>query len=200
MSINNSKEIAFIICPLLRANSSRIKIKPLASQDDALFDDAYNILEISGMRKGFFQSKMNYVIDTILSTEHCFVATHKFVELRSTFPGEAYWDGGGTWKSCPASLSYEIARTFPGIGGSALGPDALLQIDITDIWKDISSLLQLSDSSILKTEAQSPRRDTLADAPDYTGPRDPKIEAENEAMIARYIAQAQQLAMQKPKK
>ena len=69
MNINNSKDIAFIICPLARANSSRIKIQRIANPNDALLNDAYNLLEISGMRKRFFQSKMNYVIDTNLSIE-----------------------------------------------------------------------------------------------------------------------------------
>jgi len=199
MNFNNSKDIAFIICPLVRANSSRIKVQCIATPNDALFNDAYNILEISGMRKSFFQNKMNYVIDTILSLEHCFVATHDFFELRSTFPEEAYWNGGGACKSCPASLSYEIVKAFESIGGSGLGPSALFHIDITDIWKEISPLLQQNNPSDSILEAKIQRRDTLADAPDYTGPRDPKIDAEVEEMIASHMALAKQKAMQDPK-
>ena len=81
-----------------------------------------------------------------------------------------------------------------------MGPDALFQIDITDIWKDISPLLQQDNPSGSKPVAQIQRRDTLADAPDYTGPRDPKTEAEIEDMIASHLALAKQKAMQDPKK
>ena len=95
------------------------------------------------MPKGLFQSTHKQVIDTILRVEDCFAAVYGYVELRTSRPKQAYWNGGGAWKDTSASIGLQARNSFAEqLGIEVGGPDARFQIDITAIFDELYPFLE----------------------------------------------------------
>jgi hypothetical protein len=140
---NESKAIAALLCPLLRARSPKTPFRCLAAEDDEMFSIAFKTLEMMGVRKRLFQSGRNYVIESILFSEFCFESARSIIELHSTAPSQGAWTGGGEFKETSASEStMMLGAIYDAFGKEPPGPNALLQIDITRVWNEISPLLE----------------------------------------------------------
>jgi len=140
---NQSKAIAAVLCPLLRARSPKTPFRCLAADDDEMFSTAFKTLRMMGVRKRVFQSGRNYVIESILFSEFCFETAQSIIELRSTAPSQGVWTGGGEFKDTSADEStMMLGAIYGAFGKQSPGPSALLQIDITRVWNDISPFLE----------------------------------------------------------
>ncbi len=163
---NESKAIAAFLCPLLRARSPKTPFRCLAADDDEMFSTAFKTLQFMGVRKRFFQSERNYVIESILFSEFCFEISRSIIELHSSAQIDGAWTGGGEFKDTSAEESAMITGTIYGaFGKRPRGPSALLQIDITRVWDDISPFLEDSAAKLAaKREADDKLRQMMLKA------------------------------------
>jgi hypothetical protein len=188
---NESKAIAAVLCPLLRARSPKVPFQCLAPDDDALFHTAVQSLQFLGIRKGFFQSRRNYVIESTLFNEFCFAASHPVIELVVTSPRKAAWTGAGEFKQTSSSDAMMLNPIFDAVGMAPPGPDALFKIDVTAVWSQISHLLEKLNPDERKADQERKRKEILDSIPTYQGPpADPKVLAETEALLAKIRGQA----------
>jgi hypothetical protein len=184
---NQAGAIASLVCPYLRAKSSKTPIRRIAEPNDELFHNAYRLLQQFGGRKGFFQTECNHVIDSIRLSEHWFYCMHPIIELRSVSPKEAFWTGAGVFKENSATEATLLSEVFAAVGKSSLapGPAAIVQIDITAIWNEIYSLLEKLDPAERNAENQRQQQAALESIPKYEGPpADPETAAEIERLLA----------------
>src|SRR5438046_1314405 len=132
-SHNQSRGIASLVCPLLRSKSRRVRFRCTAKDNDTLFDTAYRLLQMFGAKKGVFQTMRNHVINSILFSEDSFEIAHQFIELRSLSP-KGFWTGSRMFKESSVQDAELLGEMFAKLGKETLapGPDALVQIDITD--------------------------------------------------------------------
>jgi hypothetical protein len=177
---NESKAIAALLCPLLRARSPKIRFRCLAADDDEVFSTAFKTLQMMGGRKGLFQSRRNYVIDSILLSEFWFALSHPIIELHCTSVDEGFWTGAGEFKEISASEGLVLGGIFDAFGKQPPGPNALVQIDITRVWNDISPMLEDAATKLAaKREADDKLREMMlkarAQATGHSPPDEPYI-------------------------
>jgi hypothetical protein len=140
---NESKAIAALLCPLLRARSPKTPFRCLAGDDDEMFSHAFITLQAMGVRKRLLQSRRNYVIESILFSEFCFEVARSIIELHFSAQSEGAWTGGGEFKDTSESeSSMTLGAIYGAFGKKPPGPGALLQIDITKVWNNISPFLE----------------------------------------------------------
>ena len=113
---DQAKAIASLICPLLRARSPKTPFRAIADINDTLFDDAYGLLQDFGVRKRLFQSKSDFVLNSVLFSEHCFEMAHWFIELHCVSPSEGSWTGSGEFKECSAREILALTGVFAPTG------------------------------------------------------------------------------------
>ena len=128
---NQAKAIASLICPYLCSTSPKTPYRWRDDREEE-FNQVYQLLQTFGVRKGFFESKRDYVMRTILTSRDWFEVAYPFIEFPHVFPdgSKAFWTGAGQYKK----------------KGSYIGPAAFVQINTTKIWDEISPLLQKIDS------------------------------------------------------
>ena len=166
---NESKAIAALLCPLLRARSPKTPFRCLAADDDVMFSTTYKTLQIEGGRKSLFQSRRDYVLNSILRSEFWFAISHPIIELHCASVDGGFWTGGGEFKEISAdeglALLDGIYDAFGKKRREPPGPNALVQIDITRVWTDISPLLEDAATKLAaKREADDKLRDMLLKA------------------------------------
>jgi hypothetical protein len=182
---NQSQAIAALLCPLLRAKSPRVPFRCLAADDDEMFHTGAQTLRVMGVRKGLFQSRRNYVIESILFDEFCFEAAHPIIELSTVSPSKGAWTGAGEFKETSASEAMMLDAIFDAVGMAPPGPDALVQIDVSAIWTQISPFLERLDPAERAAERHRQQMAALESMPKYQGPpADPKTAAEIERLLS----------------
>ena len=184
---NQATAIASLVCPLLRSRSPSVKYQCIAEPNDALYDDVYRLLQAHGLQNVIGQTKQDYVINSITLSESGFEAAHSFVELRSMAPKKGCWTGAGAFKETSATEGILLSDMFAGLGKEALapGPDAIIQIDITGVWRKLVLLLEPLDSAERLAGRQARRQAMLEAIPIYKGPRgDSATIAETEKLLA----------------
>jgi hypothetical protein len=182
---NQSKAIAALMCPLLRSRSPKVPFRCLAADSDEMFHTAVQMLQLLGVRKGFFQSRRKYVIESLLFTEYCFETAHSILELDTTVPIKGAWTGAGEFKETSASDGMMLSSVFDAVGMAPMGPSALIEIDISAIWPQISPLLERQDPTERAAERHRQQMAALECVPNYEGPpATPEQAAKIERMLS----------------
>jgi hypothetical protein len=177
---NQSAAIASLLCPLLRQNSVNVPIQCLVGLNDSLLDDACRGLNALGLRKRFFENKRSFVLRSILLSKECFQVFSPMVELYCKAPVEGVWWGSGAFKEqtpTDPALFDEIIRSARL---APIGPSAVVRIDITRVWDQVSPFLEKPGSASSETEALR----HLEQLPDYKGPPgDPRVILDSDRVI-----------------
>ena len=182
---NQSKAIAALLSPLLRARSPKVPFRCLAADDDDMFYTAVQTLQMMGVRKRLFQSRRSYVIESLLFREFCFEAAHPIIELHATSPSNGAWTGSGEFKETSASEGMMLNPIFDTMGMAPPGPSALIEIDVSTIWTQISPFLEKLDPAERAAERHRQQMAALESIPRYEGPpADPKTAAEIERLLS----------------
>jgi hypothetical protein len=182
---NQSKAIAALLCPLLRSRSPKVPFRCLAADDDKMFHTAVQTLQMMGVRKGFFQSRRNYVIESLLFIESCFETAHPIIELHTTTPNKGAWTGSGEFKETSASDGLMLNSIFDAVGMAPMGPSALIEIDVSAIWLQISPFLESLDATERAAERHRQSMAALERIPKYEGPpATPEQAAEIERILS----------------
>lgn len=135
-----------------------------------MFQTAAQTLQMMRVRKGFFQSRRNYVIESLLFIDFCFETAHPIIELRTTTPNKGVWTGSGEFKETSASDDLMIGSIFDGMGMDTMGPSALIEIDVSAIWPQISPFLESLDATERASERHRQSMAALQRIPNYEGP------------------------------
>jgi hypothetical protein len=135
---NQAKAIASLLCPYLRGRSPKTPYRCVI-ETEAEVREVYNTRKIFCGRKGIFQTKREFIAQSMLLSEPDFVSSAGSIELRHVLPdgSEAYWNGKGAKKNFSSAAVAESGRMF----GTHSGGDALAQVDISRVWSEISPLL-----------------------------------------------------------
>ena len=171
---DQSKAIATLLCPLMRNRSPKVSFRWLAASDDHLFHSAVQTLQMLGVRKRFFQSKRNYVIESLLFFEVCFETAHPIIELHTTAPRKGAWTGSGQFKEVSARDGMMLSKSlYDALGVPQSGPTALIEIDVSEIWLQIAPLLESLDATERAAQRERERiagieRITKSDGPPAT--------------------------------
>jgi hypothetical protein len=182
---NQSKAIAALLCPLLRSRSPKVPFRCLAADDDEMFHTAVQTLQMMGARKGLFQSRRSYVIESLLFREFCFETAYPIIELHTTSPSKGSWTGAGEFKETSASEGMMLNPIFDAVGMAPPGPSALIEIDVSAIWTQISPLLEKLDPTERAADRQHQQMAALESIPKYEGPpADQKTAAEIERILS----------------
>jgi len=138
-----------------------------------------------GVRKGFFQSRRSYVIESLLFREVCFEAAHPIIELHTTSPSKGAWTGAGEFKETSASEGMMLNPIFDAVGMAPPGASALIEIDVSAVWTQISPFLEKLDPAERGAERHRQQMAILESIPKYEGPpADPKTAAEIERILS----------------
>jgi len=158
------KAIAFLLCPYLRAISPKKPYRCIV-ENEAKIREIYEEGMTGRRRKRLFQSKRGFIADAMVLYETNFVMMARLIELRQVLPDESevYWMGTGEKKFFSSAAVAESGRMF----GTHSGGDALVQVDISAIWTEISPLLDHRSSCLDRfpgTEKPLPRDNTPGSA------------------------------------
>jgi len=166
---DESEKIAAVLCPYLASASPKT---PYRWRDDrvAEYEEVYRLLQTFGGRKGFLESKRDFVIRSILPSPCWFKIASGFIELSGISPdGTAtFWTGAGQIKE----------------KGKYCGPKAFVQIHIIGIFDEIYPFLEKLDPKEREADRLRRRQSSLDNIPKYVGPPgDPKIAAETQRIL-----------------
>ena len=150
-----------------------------------MFHAAADTLQVMGVRKGFFQSRRNYVIESLLFIEFCFETAHPIIELHATTPNKGAWTGSGEFKETSASEGLMVNSIFDAVGMVPMGPSALIGIDVSAIWPQISPFLESRDATERASKRHRQSMAALERIPNYEGPpATPEQAAEIERILS----------------
>ena len=142
---NQSKAIASVLCPYLREGSPKTPYGWRPDRD-AEYEELYQFFLSLGGRKALFERKRDYVVRSMIFGDGLFEATCHFIELAYTSSGGTitFWTGAGQFKE----------------KGNYFGRAAILQIDITRVWDDISPFLEAVETR--QAERQKEEQEVIA--------------------------------------
>jgi hypothetical protein len=148
---NQSEAIATILCPLIRAFSPKVAIRNVMVDDSERVPFLYGVIRSVGGRKPFLMGKKEFVTTWCLFREvGFFMFACSTIELRCRYAdGSArYWSGAGVAKSRGTEDYAEQNRAARAAGVAFFGYDGDgtdFQVDITNIWDQISPYLEKTD-------------------------------------------------------